>query len=275
MNVLHRTNLLKKLASFLGIAGVASLLSTPGLAQINSRANIANQSFSNGFELAQNGSNTPSGGSNTPSNTNTPSGGSNTPGRENTQSSLSSRDRNFINQAAQVGMLEVQLGQLATQRGSTNTVKQYGQRMVNEHTQANQQLMQLARQKGVTPPTNLDNQHKAVMNRISNLSGANFDDAYMKVMIDSHNQAIALFQAQSQQGQDPDLKAWATKLVPNLQAHLQMANQMATENRRQDRFSFSQRHLITLFAVRGSSFFDERELRIIFVCAAGKIYGFY
>ena len=232
MNVLHRTNLLKKLASFLGIAGVASLLSTPGLAQINSRANIANQSFSNGFELAQNGSNTPSGGSNTPSNTNTPSGGSNTPGRENTQSSLSSRDKNFINQAAQVGMLEVQLGQLATQRGSTNTVKQYGQRMVNEHTQANQQLMQLATQKGVTPPTNLDNQHKAVMNRISNLSGANFDDAYMRVMIDSHNQAIALFQAQSQQGQDPDLKAWATKLVPNLQAHLQMANQMATENRR-------------------------------------------
>ncbi|WP_449416953.1 DUF4142 domain-containing protein [Phormidium nigroviride] len=232
MNLLPRTNLLKKLASFVGIAGVASLLSTPGLAQINSRANIANQSFSSGFELAQNGRNTPSGGSNTPSNTNTPSGGSNTPGRENTQSSLSSRDRNFINQAAQVGMLEVQLGQLATQRGSTNTVKQYGQRMVNEHTQANQQLMQLAAQKGVTPPTNLDNQHKAVMNRISNLSGANFDDSYMKEMIDSHNQAIALFQAQSQQGQDPDLKAWATKLVPNLQAHLQMANQMAAENRR-------------------------------------------
>jgi putative membrane protein len=245
MNLLHRTNLLKKLASFVGVAGVASLLSTPGLAQINSRANIANQSFSNGFELAQNGSNTPSGGSNTPSNTNTPSGGSNTPrntntpsggsntpSNTNTQSSLSSRDRNFINQAAQVGMLEVQLGQLATQRGSTNTVKQYGQRMVNEHTQANQQLMQLAAQKGVTPPTNLDSQHKAVMNRISNLSGANFDDAYMKEMIDSHNQAIALFQAQSQQGQDPDLKAWATKLVPNLQAHLQMANQMAAQNRR-------------------------------------------
>ena len=232
MNLLHRTNLLKKLTSFVGIAGVASLLSTPGLAQINSRANIANQSFSNGFELAQNGSNTPSGDSNTPSNTNTPSGDSTAPGRENTQSSLSSRDINFINQAAQIGMLEVQLGQLATQRASTNTVKQYGQRMVNEHTQANQQLMQLAAQKGVTPPTNLDNQHKAVMNRISNLSGANFDDAYMKEMIDSHNQAIALFQAQSQQGQDPDLKAWATKLVPNLQAHLQMANQMAAENQR-------------------------------------------
>lgn len=77
MNVLHRTNLLKKLANFVVIAGVAFLLSTPGLAQINSRANIANQSFSNSFELAQNGKHTPSGGSNTPSNTNTPSGGSN------------------------------------------------------------------------------------------------------------------------------------------------------------------------------------------------------
>ncbi|HLO52179.1 MAG TPA: DUF4142 domain-containing protein [Kamptonema sp.] len=234
MNVLHRTNLLKKLVSFVGIAGVASLLSTPGLAQINSRPNIANQSFNNSFELAQNGGNmnTPSGGSNTPSNTNTPAPGSNAPSRTNTQNSLSSRDRNFINQAAQIGMLEVQLGQLATQRGSSNTVKQYGQRMVNEHTQANQELMQLAGQKGVTPSKTLDSQHKAVMNRISNLSGASFDEAYMREMIDGHNQAIALFKAQSQQGQDPDLKAWATKLVPNLQAHLQMANQMAAQNRR-------------------------------------------
>ena len=260
MKGLHHTSLLKKLASFVGIAGVASLLSTPGLAQINSRANITNQSFSRSFELAQNGgntntpgrgsttpnntntpgggsttpnnTNTPGGGSTTPNNTNTPGGSSTTPGRGNTQSSLSSTDRNFINQAAQLGMLEVQLGQLAMQRGSSNTVKQYGQRMVNEHTQANQQLMQLSSQKGVTPSTNLDNQHKAAINRISSLSGKSFDNAYMEEMINSHNQAIALFQAQSQQGQDPDLKAWATKLVPNLQAHLQMANQMVVENRR-------------------------------------------
>jgi putative membrane protein len=125
-------------------------------------------------------------------------------------------------------MLEVGLGRLGVQRGASDAVKKHGQQMVEEHTQANQELMQLAMQKGMElPPTEMSSQNQALMQRLSGLSGASFDTAYRQAMIDSHNQAIALFQAQSQQGQDPELKAWATQKLPDLRAHLQMVQQMA------------------------------------------------
>jgi len=173
--------------------------------------------------------NTPGRSPNTPTN-NTPGRSPNSPaGGETSPNSLSSKDKNFVMQAGQVGMLEVELGRLAVQRGSSAGVKQYGQEMVEEHTQANEELMQLAMQKGVKLPTEMSTQNKALMERLSGLSGTSFDAAYKQAMIESHNQAIALFQAQSQQGQDPDLKAWATQKLPNLQAHLQMVNQMLAD----------------------------------------------
>ena len=165
----------------------------------------------------------------TPSNNNNPGGSPSTPTGETSPNSLSSRDSNFVMQAAQTGMLEVQLGRMAVQRGSSPGVKRYGQEMVEEHTQKNQELMQLAMQKGVELPTEMSSQNKALGDRLSGLSGTSFDTAYKQAMIDSHNQAIALFQAQSQQGQDPELKAWAAQTLPNLQAHLQMVNQMLAD----------------------------------------------
>jgi putative membrane protein len=132
-------------------------------------------------------------------------------------------------QAGQLSMMEVELGRLAVQRGSSAGVKQYGQEMVEDHTRANQELMQLAMQKKVELPTEMSTQNTALIDRLSGLSGRSFDTAYKQAMIDSHNQAIALFKAQSQQGQDPQLKAWATQKLPKLQAHLEMVNQMLAD----------------------------------------------
>jgi putative membrane protein len=157
---------------------------------------------------------------------NSPAGGQTSP------NSLSSKDRTFVMQAGQLSMMEVELGRLAVKRGSSAGVKQYGQEMVEEHTRANQELMQLAMQKKVELPTEMSTQNTALIDRLSGLSGTSFDTAYKQAMIDSHNQAIALFQAQSQQGQDPELKAWAAQKLPNLQAHLEMVNQMLADTRR-------------------------------------------
>ncbi|WP_445175124.1 DUF4142 domain-containing protein [Microcoleus sp.] len=166
----------------------------------------------------------------TPSNNNNPGRSPNSPaGGQTSPNSLSSRDRTFVMQAGQLGMLEVELGRLAVQRGSSAGVKQYGQEMVEEHTRANQELMQLAMQKKVELPTEMSTQNTTLIDQLSGLSGKSFDTAYKQAMIDSHNQAIALFQAQSQQGQDPQLKAWATQKLPNLQAHLKMVNQMLAD----------------------------------------------
>ncbi|MBW3585477.1 MAG: DUF4142 domain-containing protein, partial [Cyanobacteria bacterium 0813] len=165
----------------------------------------------------------------TPSN-NTPGRSPNSPaGGQTSPNSLSSKDRTFVMQAGQLSMMEVELGKLAVQRGSSAGVKKYGQEMVEEHTQANKELMQLVMKKQVELPTEMSTQNTALMKRLSGLSGTSFDTAYKQAMIESHTQAIALFQAQSQQGQDPELKAWATQKLPNLQAHLKMVNQMLAD----------------------------------------------
>ncbi|NQE38410.1 DUF4142 domain-containing protein [Microcoleus asticus] len=249
MTSLNRKSLFKKLVTVAGIAGVSSLIAVPGFAELNRQTHGFSQSGDRVFDLAQNDSNNlnpPDSPVSDPNNNNSPGGGSpnspntpsnNNPGRspnsprggETSPNSLSSRDRTFVMQAGQLGMLEVELGRLAVQRGSSAGVKQYGQEMVEEHTRANQELMQLVMQKQVELPADMSTQNTALMDRLSGLSGRSFDTAYKQAMIDSHNQAIALFQAQSQQGQDPDLKAWATQKLPNLQAHLQMVNQMLAD----------------------------------------------
>src|SRR5687767_5666674 len=88
-------------------------------------------------------------------------------------------DKNFMIEAARGGIAEVELGRIATQRGATEPVRQFGQRMVTDHGVANQELMQLAQSKGVTLPQEMDAAHRAVADRLMTLSGAAFDHAYM------------------------------------------------------------------------------------------------
>jgi len=140
---------------------------------------------------------------------------------------LSASDRQFITQAAQGGMAEVQLGQLALKRASSNQVKKYAQQMINDHTRANKQLMALATKRGVTPPTTIGSRYEAVRARLSKLSGRNFDQAYMnEAGIKAHAEQETLYRSQSQQGQDPQLKAFAAKTLPVVQGHLRMAQKI-------------------------------------------------
>lgn len=143
------------------------------------------------------------------------------------QTSLSASDTQFINEAAQGGMAEVQLGQLALKQGSSKAVKKYAQQMIDEHTKVNNELMALATQKGVTPPTTIGAKYEAVKAKLSKLSGTKFDQAYMKEAgVKAHTEQAALFQRQAQQGQDPQLKAFAAKTLPAVQKHLQEAQAM-------------------------------------------------
>ncbi|HEY9875546.1 MAG TPA: DUF4142 domain-containing protein [Candidatus Obscuribacterales bacterium] len=140
---------------------------------------------------------------------------------------LSALDRQFMIQAAQGGIGEVILGNLAAQRAVNNNVKQYGQMMVQDHTQANTELMQLAAQKGVTLPTDTDAKHKALRARLGQIPGRRMDRTYIREMIKDHAMTVALFQREARQGRDPDVRAFATRNLPTVQQHLQMARQMA------------------------------------------------
>ena len=136
---------------------------------------------------------------------------------------LSTKDKNFIMEAGIGGMEEVELGRLATQKGSSDAVKQFGQKMVDDHSKANDELTQLAKSKGINVPAELDAKHKADVEKFSKLSGAAFDKAYSKAMLDDHNKDVAAFERQSLSGTDPDLKAFAAKTLPTLKTHLELA----------------------------------------------------
>ena len=143
------------------------------------------------------------------------------------QGSLAAADKTFMMKAARGGMAEVELGRLATEKASSADVKQFGQRMVDDHGKANDELKGLASQKNVTLPADLDAKHKATRDRLSKLSGAAFDKAYMADMVADHNADVAEFARVSKRAKDADVKAFAAKTLPTLQEHQRLAKEVA------------------------------------------------
>jgi len=142
---------------------------------------------------------------------------------DHTNATPASTDAVFMRTAAMDGMAEVEHGRLAAQNAANDEVKQFGQRMVDDHSKAGDELKALASQKSVTLPTELDAKHKAMQDKLSKMKGAAFDRAYMGHMVTAHQQAVALFQKEAGGGKDGEVKAWAAKTLPTLQEHLKSA----------------------------------------------------
>jgi putative membrane protein len=136
---------------------------------------------------------------------------------------LSGADRSFVEKAAIGGMAEVELGNLAQQKATSDQVKQFGARMVQDHTKANDELKQVASAKGMQLPTTLDKKHKSDMDKLQKKTGADFDKAYMSHMLDDHKHDVADFKKEATSGKDADVKGFAAKTLPTLQEHLQLA----------------------------------------------------
>ncbi|MBZ5585685.1 MAG: DUF4142 domain-containing protein [Acidobacteriia bacterium] len=132
-------------------------------------------------------------------------------------------DSNFITKAAQGGMAEVELGQLATTHASNQSVKDFGQKMVDDHSKANEELKSIAAKEGVTLPTTVSAKDQATRDRLSKLNGAEFDRAYMADMVKDHRMDVAEFRREADHGTDPDVKAFAAKTLPTLENHLKLA----------------------------------------------------
>jgi putative membrane protein len=142
-------------------------------------------------------------------------------------STLSSTDKKFIKEAAQGGMAEVELGTLASEKGSSEDVKKFGKRMVDDHSKANDELKQIATSKGVDVPQSISAKDKMLKERLSKLSGAEFDRTYMESMVKDHKKDVADFTKESGNGGDPDVKQFASKTLPTLKEHLQAAEGLA------------------------------------------------
>src|SRR5207248_10220541 len=148
-------------------------------------------------------------------------------------SQLSAADQSFVKKAAAGGMAEVELGKLATEKASSDDVMKFGQRMVDDHSKANDQLKQLASQKGVNLPSDLEAKDKALKDRLSKLSGEQFDRAYMKNMVRDHTKDVAEFRQESKSAKDNDLKNFASQTLPTLEDHLKEAKSIAPKQNQQ------------------------------------------
>ncbi|HSC37010.1 MAG TPA: DUF4142 domain-containing protein, partial [Chitinophagaceae bacterium] len=124
------------------------------------------------------------------------------------------KDASFAVAAADGGMLEVQLGQLAQTNGSSAAIKSFGKEMVADHGKANQELAALAQTKGIVLPTSLSAKHQDTYNDLAAKKGVDFDKAYADLMVSDHKEDIDEFQKEADKGNDPDIKAWAGKTLP-------------------------------------------------------------
>jgi putative membrane protein len=134
-------------------------------------------------------------------------------------------DSDFAKKASMDGMVEVQLGNLAQQQGASDSVKQFGTKMAQDHAKANDELKQIASGKGIDLPASLDKKHQSEVHHFTKLSGAKFDKAYMDHMVGDHKKDIADFKKEASSGKDADLRAYAQKTLPTLEEHLQLAQQ--------------------------------------------------
>jgi putative membrane protein len=144
-------------------------------------------------------------------------------------SSLGGDDTDFVKKAAKGNLAEIELGHLAVRKGASPEVKSFGNRMIRDHSKANHELSILAASKGVDVPKSISLGEDVSVAHLKMLSGKSFDEAYIKMMVDDHKEDVAAFQKAADYSQDPDVKAFAAKILPTLQSHLTKIEQIQSD----------------------------------------------
>jgi len=139
-------------------------------------------------------------------------------------------DKAFVRNALQGGMAEVQLGQLALQKSSNDDVKQFAQRMVDDHTKLGDEMKQVAQQMSVKPPDSISGKDKSTINKLQALNGDAFDKAYIKDMVKDHEKDQKEFKQEAQNASNPALKQAAAQGEQVVSQHLQMIQQIAQKD---------------------------------------------
>lgn len=143
--------------------------------------------------------------------------------------SLSRQDQRFLDQAWNINTTEIHLGHLAEQRATNADVKAFGKRMVADHSKLNQEVMSLAQQHDFTLPKALSRSNQALIEKLSKLSGSDFDKQYMTSMIEGHEHAVAAFEKESKDRAQTSVDQWAGHALPTLREHLQLAEKTGKE----------------------------------------------
>jgi putative membrane protein len=146
-----------------------------------------------------------------------------------TSGQLNSADRDFVMNAAKGGKAEVELGRVASERATNPAVKQFAEKMVTDHTVADNNLQQVAQAKGITLPDEIPDEESRFKQQLTQMNGPEFDREYMQHMVNDHQKDVSEFQREASQAQDPDVKNFAASTLAIIRQHLELAE--STEKR--------------------------------------------
>jgi putative membrane protein len=141
----------------------------------------------------------------------------------------SNPDASFYKKAAEGGLAEVELGNLAQKKSDDQSVKDFGAMMVKDHSAANDKLKALADSKNIKLPTKPSVGQMASKTKLEVLTGKTFDKSYIKGMVADHKKDIKEFKKEAASGQDPDAKAYAAATLPTLEGHLTKIESIAKD----------------------------------------------
>lgn len=139
---------------------------------------------------------------------------------------LSGADRTFATKAARGNHAEIEMGRLALTKAASDDVKNFAQHMIDDHTKAGEDFMQAASSAGVNPPSDLDPADQKAMDKLSAMTGADFDRAYVDNQIKAHSKMAGLMDKESRGGKNDALKSFASRTLPTVQSHLEMARDL-------------------------------------------------
>lgn len=137
--------------------------------------------------------------------------------------SLNSADFKFAKNATAGGIGEVAMGKLAATNASSDAVKQFGQKMVDDHSKANAELAEILKSKNVVVPMEMSSKEVSMQDKLAKNQGADFDKHYINMMVKDHKKDVSEFKDASENAADPEIKAFAAKYLPVIQGHLEMA----------------------------------------------------
>ncbi len=146
-------------------------------------------------------------------------------------------DEVFAMKAYSNGMAEIVKSKLALERATQPAIKAFAERMIKDHTEANNKIAEVARMKSIPLPTTLDPIHTFAIDRMGRMTGSDFDKTYMKAQVCAHKEAIHLFEHESCKGEDSELKQLAAKTIPTLEEHARMAFELAGEKSEYKKFA--------------------------------------
>jgi putative membrane protein len=133
------------------------------------------------------------------------------------------RENEFVKEAAHGSMMEIELGKLASEKATSEKVKEFGQLMVKDHTKASEELKQIAKNNNIEIPESMSEDHRESINEFNQLSNDEFDREFMSKMIEAHEKDIEKFEEAAQENENEQIRQWAEKTLPTLKEHQRIA----------------------------------------------------